>query len=104
MNAPLRRPLIAIDWGTSSLRGARLGPGGQVLEGGIGVGLGPGEPPFGGSGFSGGGCAGSPIGGRGRSGGVVGVVGGFVIGRPGGLPPLPMSIGVTIGSRPLPGG
>ena len=26
------RPLIAIDWGTSSLRGARLGPGGQVLE------------------------------------------------------------------------
>lgn len=25
------RPLIAIDWGTSSLRGARLGPTGQVL-------------------------------------------------------------------------
>jgi 2-dehydro-3-deoxygalactonokinase len=24
--------LIAIDWGTSSLRGARLGHGGQVLE------------------------------------------------------------------------
>ena len=27
-----QRPLIAIDWGTSSLRGARLGPSGQVLE------------------------------------------------------------------------
>lgn len=27
-----RRPLIAIDWGTSSLRGARLGASGQVLE------------------------------------------------------------------------
>jgi len=26
------RPLIAIDWGTSSLRGARLDAGGQVLE------------------------------------------------------------------------
>ena len=26
------RPLIAIDWGTSSLRGARLGANGQVLE------------------------------------------------------------------------
>jgi 2-dehydro-3-deoxygalactonokinase len=26
------RPLIAIDWGTSSLRGARLGTSGQVLE------------------------------------------------------------------------
>ena len=26
------RPLIAIDWGTSSLRGARLGASGQVLE------------------------------------------------------------------------
>jgi 2-dehydro-3-deoxygalactonokinase len=26
------RPLIAIDWGTSSLRGARLGESGQVLE------------------------------------------------------------------------
>ena len=26
------RPLIAIDWGTSSLRGARLGTGGQLLE------------------------------------------------------------------------
>ncbi|MCE2781775.1 2-dehydro-3-deoxygalactonokinase [Limnohabitans sp.] len=26
------RPLIAIDWGTSSLRGARLGDNGQVLE------------------------------------------------------------------------
>ncbi len=26
------RPLIAIDWGTSSLRGARIGTGGQVLE------------------------------------------------------------------------
>ena len=30
MNSP--RPLIAIDWGTSSLRGARLGASGQVLE------------------------------------------------------------------------
>ena len=30
MNAT--RPLIAIDWGTSSLRGARLGESGQVLE------------------------------------------------------------------------
>jgi len=30
MNNP--RPLIAIDWGTSSLRGARLGANGQVLE------------------------------------------------------------------------
>jgi len=28
----LSRPLIAIDWGTSSLRGARLGASGQVLE------------------------------------------------------------------------
>ncbi len=27
-----QRPLIAIDWGTSSLRGARLGSTGQVLE------------------------------------------------------------------------
>jgi 2-dehydro-3-deoxygalactonokinase len=27
-----QRPLIAIDWGTTSLRGARLGPAGQVLE------------------------------------------------------------------------
>ena len=27
-----QRSLIAIDWGTSSLRGARLGPAGQVLE------------------------------------------------------------------------
>lgn len=27
-----QRPLIAIDWGTSSLRGARLGTSGQVLE------------------------------------------------------------------------
>ena len=27
-----QRPVIAIDWGTSSLRGARLGPMGQVLE------------------------------------------------------------------------
>ena len=27
-----QRPLIAIDWGTSSLRGARLGPNGQVIE------------------------------------------------------------------------
>ena len=27
-----QRPLIAIDWGTSSLRGARLGASGQVLE------------------------------------------------------------------------
>ena len=26
------RPLIAVDWGTSSLRGARLGAAGQVLE------------------------------------------------------------------------
>ncbi|MEK7346328.1 MAG: 2-dehydro-3-deoxygalactonokinase [Pseudomonadota bacterium] len=26
------RPLIAIDWGTSALRGARLGPTGQVLD------------------------------------------------------------------------
>lgn len=26
------RPLVAIDWGTSSLRGARIGPQGQVLE------------------------------------------------------------------------
>jgi 2-dehydro-3-deoxygalactonokinase len=26
------RPLIAIDWGSSSLRGARLGPAGEVLE------------------------------------------------------------------------
>lgn len=26
------RPLVAIDWGTSSLRGARLGEGGAVLE------------------------------------------------------------------------
>ncbi len=26
------RPLIAVDWGTSSLRGARLGDGGAVLE------------------------------------------------------------------------
>ena len=30
MSSP--RPLIAIDWGTSSLRGARLGASGQVLE------------------------------------------------------------------------
>ncbi len=30
MNSP--RPLIAIDWGTSSLRGTRLGASGQVLE------------------------------------------------------------------------
>jgi 2-dehydro-3-deoxygalactonokinase len=28
----IKRPLIAIDWGTSSLRGARLGTSGQVLE------------------------------------------------------------------------
>jgi 2-dehydro-3-deoxygalactonokinase len=28
----MKRPLIAIDWGTSSLRGARLGTSGQVLE------------------------------------------------------------------------
>lgn len=28
----LHRPLIAIDWGTTSLRGARLGERGQVLE------------------------------------------------------------------------
>ena len=28
----MTRPLIAIDWGTSSLRGARLGASGQVLE------------------------------------------------------------------------
>lgn len=28
----LTRPLIAIDWGTSSLRGARMGPAGEVLE------------------------------------------------------------------------
>jgi 2-dehydro-3-deoxygalactonokinase len=28
----IQRPLIAIDWGTSSLRGARLGTSGQVLE------------------------------------------------------------------------
>ena len=27
-----QRPVIAIDWGTSSLRGARLGPMGEVLE------------------------------------------------------------------------
>ena len=27
-----QRPLIAVDWGTSSLRGARLGAAGQVLE------------------------------------------------------------------------
>ncbi len=27
-----KRPVIAIDWGTSSLRGARLGPSGEVLE------------------------------------------------------------------------
>ena len=26
------RPLVAIDWGTSSLRGARIGNKGQVLE------------------------------------------------------------------------
>ncbi|PIT78031.1 2-dehydro-3-deoxygalactonokinase [Limnohabitans sp. G3-2] len=30
MTAP--RPLIAVDWGTSSLRGARLDPHGQVIE------------------------------------------------------------------------
>jgi 2-dehydro-3-deoxygalactonokinase len=27
-----KRPVIAVDWGTSSLRGARLGPSGEVLE------------------------------------------------------------------------
>jgi 2-dehydro-3-deoxygalactonokinase len=26
------RPVIAVDWGTSSLRGARLGSAGEVLE------------------------------------------------------------------------
>jgi len=31
LTAP-QRPVIAIDWGTSSLRGARLGASGQVLE------------------------------------------------------------------------
>ena len=31
LSAP-QRPVIAIDWGTSSLRGARLGPMGEVLE------------------------------------------------------------------------
>jgi 2-dehydro-3-deoxygalactonokinase len=29
---PVTAPLIAIDWGTTSLRGALLSPGGQVLE------------------------------------------------------------------------
>jgi 2-dehydro-3-deoxygalactonokinase len=28
----MNRPLIAVDWGTSSLRAARLGPSGEVLE------------------------------------------------------------------------
>jgi 2-dehydro-3-deoxygalactonokinase len=32
MNTPLLRPLIAIDWGTSSLRGARFDRQGQRLE------------------------------------------------------------------------
>ncbi len=32
MNAPLRRPLIAIDWGTSSLRGAQLDVQGRPLD------------------------------------------------------------------------
>ena len=32
MNADLQRPLIAIDWGTSSLRGARLDVQGQQLD------------------------------------------------------------------------
>ncbi|MFN6408177.1 MAG: 2-dehydro-3-deoxygalactonokinase, partial [Limnohabitans sp.] len=30
-NPAAPRPVIAIDWGTSSLRGARLGASGQVL-------------------------------------------------------------------------
>ena len=32
MNLPLQRPLIAIDWGTSSLRGARFDARGQQLD------------------------------------------------------------------------
>ena len=31
-NTPLPRPLIAIDWGTTSLRGARFGAQGQLLD------------------------------------------------------------------------